>query len=80
MPIRSAKRGRVQRDMGGEKISEQVIGGTQRHFLTVAASRPWRGSQGSAAPGLPGRLQGYPNREGVSTTRWDVVTHQELKT
>src|ERR1051325_415349 len=40
---------------GHRKISEQVTGGTQRHFLTVAVSRPWRGLEGSAAPGLPGR-------------------------
>jgi len=33
----------------------QVTDGTQRHSLTVAVSRPWRGLKGSAAPGLPGR-------------------------
>ena len=33
----------------------QVTGGTQRHSLTVAVSRPWRDLKGSAAPGLPGR-------------------------
>jgi len=40
-------------------ISEQVTGGTQRFSLTVAVFRPWRGLAGSAAPGLPGRWQGY---------------------
>ena len=32
-----------------------MTGGTQRHFRTVAVSRPWRGLEGSAAPGLPGQ-------------------------
>jgi hypothetical protein len=41
------------------KVSGQVTGGTQRRFRTVAVSRPWRGWKGSAAPGLPGRTQGY---------------------
>lgn len=44
------------------KISGQVTGGTQRHSLTVAVSRPWRGLKGSAAPGLPG--QDKDNRSG----------------
>ena len=35
-------------------MPEQVIGGTQGHFLTVAIFRSWRGLAGSAAPGLPG--------------------------
>jgi hypothetical protein len=56
----------------GESISEQVTGGTQKRLLTVAASRPWRSSQGSAAPGLPGRVQGYPKRGVVSTGVFDV--------
>ena len=33
----------------------QETGGTQRHFRTVAVSRPWRDWEGSAAPGLPGQ-------------------------
>ena len=37
------------------KMPGQVTGGTQRHLRTVAVSRPWRGWEGSAAPGLPGR-------------------------
>jgi len=47
-------------------MSEQVTGGTQRHSLTVAVFRPWRGLAGSAAPGLPGRGQGYPMWGGMS--------------
>jgi len=43
-----------------KKISGQATGGTQRLFLTVAIFRSWRGSKGFAAPGLPGRGQGYP--------------------
>ena len=46
------------------KISEQVTGGTQRHFLTVAVFRPWRDSAGSAAPGLPGRAKHTRSEEG----------------
>ena len=41
------------------KISEQATGGTRRLFLTVAIFRSWRDSKGFAAPGLPGRGQGY---------------------
>ena len=33
----------------------QATGGARRLLLTVATFRPWRGSQGFAAPGLPGR-------------------------
>jgi hypothetical protein len=43
-----------------KKISGQATGGTRRLFLTVAIFRSWRDSKGCAAPGLPGRLQGYP--------------------
>jgi len=41
--------------MKDERMSEQGTGGTQKRLLTVASFRIWRGSQGSAAPGLPGR-------------------------
>ncbi len=37
------------------KMPGQATGGARRLPLTVAAFRPWRGSQGFAAPGLPGR-------------------------
>jgi len=35
-------------------MPRQADGGTRRRLLTVAAFQPWRGSQGFAAPGLPG--------------------------
>jgi len=35
----------------------QETGGTLRQILTVAIFRSWRGSERSAAPGLPGRRQ-----------------------
>jgi len=44
----------------------QATGGTRRLLLTVAVFRPWRDSQGFAAPGLPGREQAYPMERGVS--------------
>ncbi len=50
-----------------EKMSGQEIGGTQRHFLTVAIFRSWRGLGGSAAPGLPGREKAYTRKEEMST-------------
>jgi len=52
----------------------QVTGGTQRHFRTVAVSRPWRDLKGSAAPGLPGRAEGYPNNEVVSNARLNRIS------
>ncbi len=80
MPMIDAISGGSQRDMwllchgrtemaGGEcryEISEQGIGGTQNHFLTVAIFRSWRGLGGSAAPGLPGRVEAYTRRGGMS--------------
>ena len=48
-------------------MSGQETGGTQRLHLTVAVFRPWRGSTGSAAPGLPGREEGYSNPSAMST-------------
>jgi len=41
-----------------------VTGGTQRHSLTVAVFRPWRGLAGSAAPDPPGRHKHTRCREG----------------
>jgi len=50
-----------------QEMPGQATGGTRRLFLTVAIFRSWRGSKGFAAPGLPGRGQGYLMWEGVST-------------
>jgi len=50
-------------------MSGQAAGGTRKRFLTAAVFRPWRGSKGFAAPGLPGRAEGYPNKNQVSTWR-----------
>ncbi len=44
-------------------MPEQETGGTQRHFLTVAIFRSWRGLAGSAAPGLPGRRKHTRDKE-----------------
>ncbi len=49
-----------------ESISGQETGGTQERLLTVAVSRPWRGSQSPAAPGLPGQGVRIPD------VRWGV--------
>jgi len=58
-PRMSARRINIQWERFDDiEISEQVTGGTQKYFRTVAVSRPWRDLKGSAAPGLPGRRQG----------------------
>jgi hypothetical protein len=50
-----------------ESISGQEIGGTQERLLTVASFRTWWISKSPAAPGLPGRVQGYPKSRAMST-------------
>src|SRR6266498_4262601 len=65
-PANNARMMNSQRYDFIEKLSEQVTGGTQRHLRTVAVFRPWRGWEGSAAPDLPGRRQGYSMQVSMS--------------
>jgi len=60
-------------------LSEQATGGAQRRLLTAAACRPWRGSQGSAAPGLPGRGLAYLKKMIASTLQDALFKRDSIK-